>query len=619
MASYTKGFQLDEDKYKNSSNIYLRKSKNKRKDNKTEDFWENFEYYVTYYRNNPHRFCIEFLGINLHWWQQFILWMMWHTGNTIFLASRGIGKTYLTMVYCIAKSCLFPGTVIRVAAANKKQAALLLAKVKEIQRNCPMVAREIADISLAKDEAKILFHGGSEVATVVASDNARGERCQILIVDEREIVDKDIIDKVFIPFLTATRQPPYLKYAEYKHLKDLETNHFIELSSIGSKTSSLYTEFEQYLSFIREDSEDYCVFSLPYQFGLSSGVINRKTIEKMIKESTTSIEAFKQEMEVIPTGDNESSMFRFEDLNRCRKIHVPLIPISDDEYLEYRGDIKKSRFYQKKEKDELRLISFDVALMSSRANDNSAFTVFRLTLNGDEYIKEIAYIETMNGVNVEPQILRFKQLFYDLECDFAVLDCGGMGQTFYDLCTKKTEDPLRNKKYPAWKTRNHNDKLEERVIDDSAEPLLFTIKVSGASASTVHANMVGRAKLNFEKRKVKLLLSEEDIVEELDKRYKYNYLLMNDNSQDNEKATRLIMPFYNTSRLINEAVNTQVIRMKSGGIEIDEKTGRKDILMSMLYGLHFIDLLEQDLIKDKESDLDISKLFSFRKPQIRKR
>jgi len=534
---------------------------------------------------------------------------MWHTGNTVFLASRGTGKTYLTMVYCIAKSVLNPGTVIRVAAANIKQAGLLLSKVKEIQRNCPMAAREIAEIKLAKDESRIIFHGGSEVATVVASDGARGERCQILIIDEREIVDKLIIDKVFIPFLTATRQPPYLKYAEYKDFRELETNHFIELSSIGSKTSSLYNDFEQYLNFTKDEKSDYCVFSLPYQFGVSSGIISKKTIEKMIKESTTNIEAFRQEMEVIPTGDNESSMFRFEDLNRCRKIHVPLIPISDDEYMEYRGDIRKYPFYQKKEKDELRLISFDVALMSSRANDNSAFTVFRLTLNGDEYIKEIAYIETMSGMNVEPQILRFKQLFYDLECDFAALDCGGMGQTFYDLCTKKTEDSLRNKKYPAWKTRNENEKLEERVIDDSAEPLLFTIKVSGASASTVHANMVGRAKLNFEKRKIKLLLSEDEIIDELDKRYKYSSLVNSDNRQDNDKATRLIMPFCLTSILISEAVNTQVIRMKSGGIEIDEKNGMKDILMSMLYGLYFIDLLEQDLMKENDSDFDF--VFSY--------
>ena len=600
MATYTKGFQTNEDKYKNSSNIFLKKGKTKRKDEKTEDFWDNFEYYITYYRQNPHRFCIEYLGINLHWWQQFVLYMMWFTGNSIFLASRGTGKTYLTMVYCIAKACLYPGTIIRVAAANKKQSALLLAKVKEIQRNCPMVAREIADIKLGKEDAKILFHGGSEVATAVASNNARGERCQILIIDEREICDKEIINKVFVPFLTATRQPPYLKYDEYKSFKQLETNHFIELSSIGSKTSSLYAEFEQYLGFIKEGDEDYCVFSLPYQFGLSSGVITRPIIKKMIKENTTTMEDFKSEMEVIPTGDGESSMFRFEDLNRARQIHVPLIPITDDEYIACKGNLSKSRYYQRKEENEVRLISMDVALMGTRANDNSVFTVFRLTQDGDEYIKEIAYIETMNGINVEPQVLRFKQLFYDLECDFAALDAGGVGQTVYDLCTKKTIDTIRNKKYDAWKTRNENDKLEERVLDKDAKPVLFTIKVSGAGATELHSSMITRARLNFERKKVYLLVNEEDVLDELDKKFKYNSLITSDNPQDNDLAIRLMSPFLQTNEFIKECVNTQVIKVPSGGFKIDEKNGRKDRTMSALYGFYFIDMLEQELQKDTE-------------------
>lgn len=606
MTSYTNGYQIDEDKYKNSSNIFIRKSKTKKKDSKTDDFWDNFEYYIAYYRKNPHRFCIEFLGINLHWWQQIVLYLMWFTGNTIFLASRGTGKSFLTMVYCIAKACLYPSTIIRVAAANKKQAGLLLAKVKEIQRNCPMVAREIADISIGKDESRIIFHGGSEVATVVASDGARGERCQILIIDEREIVDKEIIDKVFIPFLTATRQPPYLKYPQYSHLKELETNHFIELSSIGSKTSSLYVEFEQYMNFIKEGSSDYCVFSLPYQFGLSSGVISRKTIEKMIKESTTSIEAFKQEMEVIPTGDNESSMFRFEDLNRSRKIHVPLIPITDDEFIEFKGNITKYKFYQKKEIDEVRMLSMDVALMGGRANDATVFTVFRLTPNGSEYIKEIAYIETMNGINIEPQVLRFKQLFYDLECDYACLDAMGVGQPVYDLCTKKTYDPIRNKKYDAWKTRNENDKLESRIIDDNAKPILFTIKVGGAGASELQSNMITRARLNFERKKLYLLVNEESIIDELNKKYNYNVLKSSNDLQDRELALRIIFPFMQTTKLIQEAINTQVIKTKSNAYTIDEKNGRKDRVMSMLYGLHFIDLLEQDL-QDIKQDNDYSK------------
>lgn len=174
MSSY-KNFQNDEDKYKNVANVFVKKKKTGRKDTKEESFWENFIEYVTYYRDNPHRFCSEYLGLPLHWWQQVILYAMWTRESTIFLAGRGSGKTYLVMIYCICKCLLFPGTTIRVASANKKQAGFLLAKIKEMQRNSPMLQREIEDISIGKDEARISFHGGSEIATVVAGDGARGK------------------------------------------------------------------------------------------------------------------------------------------------------------------------------------------------------------------------------------------------------------------------------------------------------------------------------------------------------------------------------------------------------------------------------------------------------------
>jgi hypothetical protein len=565
-----------------------------------------FEMQVTFWRENPHRFALEFLKINLHWWQQFILWMCFKTGNTIFLASRGSGKTFLTMVYCICMACLYPGTSIRVAAAARKQAALLLAKVNELKRSSPQIAKEIIDISIGKDEAKITFKGGSEVATVVASDNARGERCQVLIIDERVIVDKGIIDSIFIPFLTATRTPPYLFKQEYAYLKDREQNHFIQLSSIGSKGDSLYKEFEQYIGFIGSGLiDDYSVFSLPYQVPMQSGVINKKLIQKMIRENTTSVESFKQEMEVIPAGEGESSIFSFASLNNSRKIYVPLIPVTDEEYIELRGNIRKHKLYQPKGENEIRIISMDVAVMGGRANDSSIFTVYRSTLVNNEYVTEVSYIEGVNGKNIEPQVLRFKQLYYDLACDFCVLDCGGVGQTFYDLCTKKTFDPIRNKWYDAWRAKNKIDeKWNERILDDSALPILHVIKSSGASAQAENLTMVTKVRFMFEKKKIMLLLDEDEVIEDLDKRFGYLKLKNSKDKNERDLAVRLIHPFIQTSLFIKEALNTQTITMASG-LKIEEKSGRKDRVMSFLYGAYFIDLMEQDLAtEDDFSDED---------------
>ena len=127
------------------------------------------------------------------------------------------------------------------------------------------------------------------------------------------------------------------------------------------------------------------------------------------------------EMEVIPYGESEHSMFKYEHLKRARRIVAPLIPITDDEFIKYGGDLTKSKFYQKKELNEIRVVSMDIAVSAGSINDNTVFTVFRLMEIDDYYMKEVSYIEAINGVNLDDQIVRLKRLYYDLQCDYAAV------------------------------------------------------------------------------------------------------------------------------------------------------------------------------------------------------
>ena len=70
---------------------------------------------------------------------------------------------------------------------------------------------------------------GSSIKVVTASDSARSNRANILLVDEFRMVSKDTIDTVLRRFLTAPRMPGYLHKKEYAHLK--ERNKEIYLSS----------------------------------------------------------------------------------------------------------------------------------------------------------------------------------------------------------------------------------------------------------------------------------------------------------------------------------------------------------------------------------------------------
>ena len=51
---------------------------------------------ASYYRANPHRFVTELLGIHLKLFQKILIYAMMHYDYFFFIASRGLGKLYLS-------------------------------------------------------------------------------------------------------------------------------------------------------------------------------------------------------------------------------------------------------------------------------------------------------------------------------------------------------------------------------------------------------------------------------------------------------------------------------------------------------------------------------------------
>ena len=60
-----------------------------------EQYNENFEAWVGYWRANPHRFITEYLGLPLYDFQKVLIWEMNNAANYIFIGSRGIAPKRL--------------------------------------------------------------------------------------------------------------------------------------------------------------------------------------------------------------------------------------------------------------------------------------------------------------------------------------------------------------------------------------------------------------------------------------------------------------------------------------------------------------------------------------------
>lgn len=109
-------------------------------------------------------------------------------------------KSYLTAVYCITRSVLYPRTKTAIISATRNQAKMIVTeKIQKELMLYPNVAREIRDIKTSGGNTDVFFHNGSTITVVPNNDNARGIRANLLIADEA------ILLKVMLPRISSDR------------------------------------------------------------------------------------------------------------------------------------------------------------------------------------------------------------------------------------------------------------------------------------------------------------------------------------------------------------------------------------------------------------------------------
>lgn len=189
--------------------------------------------YAAYYRANPHRFAHDYLHLELHVFQKILIFMMNQSTVLCFIACRGIGKTFISAVFAVIRCILYPGTKICVASGTRGQSINVLEKITlELVPESPELKAEIDDkqTKVNGTNAQIVFKNGSYIKVVTASDNARGNRANVLLLDEFRMISKDTIDTILRKFLTQRRRPRYAQLSKANcdgvSVEDLEEKFF---------------------------------------------------------------------------------------------------------------------------------------------------------------------------------------------------------------------------------------------------------------------------------------------------------------------------------------------------------------------------------------------------------
>ena len=542
-----------------------------------------------FYRANPHRFAKDFLNLNLRLFQKINLYEMMHNVNTIYLASRGQGKTFLMAVYCVIRCILYPGTKIAIASRIKGQAGEVIDKIdkillKECGWGSANLRNEISSISNTQNKMECEFKNGSVIFVVTASDNARGHRANVLIIDEYRMVDPDIIGTVLRKFLTASREPGYLRKPEYKGM--VERNAQIWASSAWYKSHWSYKKAFSNFKMMLSGKHKYFICALPYQLSIKEDLLKREDLIDEMLEDTFDEISFSIELGCLFYGQGNNSFFKYDDLAKCRKLKTPFYPL----------DIYKKRGINipPLEPNERRILSVDVALMASthKKNNDAAAILINRAIPTDSmmsYKSNYVYLETQEGALTEDLGQKVMRYFYEYDCTDLALDCTGIGIPIADYIAKDRLDPITGKTYTALTSCNNED-FRARCKVKGAKQVVWCM----IGSPKYNSEIANQLRVAIQNGNISLLLSDIDAKEEIKKISGYA------NMTEHEKA-QLLLPYIQTNFLINEAISLDY-EINNDLIKLKEKSGmRKDRVSSMIYNNAVVQELSNKL-KPKTKD-----------------
>ncbi len=570
---------------------------------------EGAAFWGSYYRHNVDKFVEDYLHIKLRLFQRLLLTMMFWSTTFVYIASRGQGKSFLSAIYCVVRCILYPGTKVCIASGTRGQAVNVLEKIMlELKPKSEELRAEIDDkeSKITGAEAKIVFKNTSVIKVVTASDSSRGNRCNVLLLDEYRLISKDTITTVLNKFLTLRRMPEYSELTddEKKMEYSKEKNLTLWLSSAFFKDHWSYMKCEDTLNAMVDDSRRQFVCGFPYQLSIYEGLLDPDAVADEMSESDFSEIKWSMEMDAMWYGSEEGAFFNYDSISKNRRIKYPMLP--DRVSSKLSGQAVR---IQPKPIGDVRILSADIALMSSKKHNNDATAIFINQMSqtkAGRYTSNIVYTESCEGLRTESQALIIRRMFDEYDCDYIVLDAQGIGLGVYDCLARDLVDPDTGEVYPALSCCN-NSEMASRCTSIDAAKVIWSIKAS-AQFNSDCAILLREA---FRSGRIRLLCTEYDADEYLGDVRGYASLSPADQLQ-------IKLPYINTTLLVDELTKLQHEERDGNKIRVFEKTGmRKDRYSSLSYNYYVATQIENKLNKRHTNRAGIDNSFIIKPPSTR--
>lgn len=545
--------------YRNRENIESTYSNDPLKEESIDfEVWTEF---ISYYRYYIDAFACDILGLRLFPFQRLILRAMARYQNSMLIACRGLGKSYIVAVFYICVAILYPNIKLGIASGNSQQARnVIIQKIKgELSKN-EAIAREIKfPIKTGDGDCVVEFKNGSEIRAITLAqdrggDSARSWRFSYILIDEARLVKDEIIEEILIP-MTKTKRQNAIRWNQS------EKGKVIFISSAYLKTSKLYSRFKFHYNEMTSGNKNYMAICFPYQVGVQAGLFDQDDIEKELEKPQMTKDKFAYEFEGRFVGSSGESYYPYELTNPCRVL-------------------ERCEFQQPKKSNSIYVITHDVAVSTEKNSDNACTHVIKLKLkpNGT-YTKQVVFTKTVNGISLNKQRDFLRELIHIKFPNTVklLIDAQGAGAGLPSMFYESWEytDPKTGvvTEYPPIISD------DEKSVDilDNAIPLIRGVHGMNNFVNLYYPYMKGC----FEDGSLELLMQSAEV----DNLYKSNMMSFDEYYQHVEhdilqsELSNIKQDFTNNEKM----TYTRIVSGK-----------KRDRATSLMYGLSYVCELETD-------------------------
>ena len=555
---------------------------------------ENIDYeawtqFISYYRYYVDAFAVDVLGIKLFPFQRLILRAMGRYQNSLLIACRGLGKSFIVAVFYICVAILYPNIKLGISSGNSQQSRnVIIQKIKGELAKIEAVAREINfPIKTGMDDCVVEFKNGSEIRAITLAqdrggDSARSWRFSYMLVDEARLVKDNIIEEILIP-MTKTKRQNAIKWHKS------EKGKMIFISSAYLKTSKLYDRFLYHYKQMISGNVNYMCMCFPYQVGVQAGLFDQDDIEKELEKPQMTKDKFAYEFEGVFVGSSGESYFPYELTDQCRVL-------------------ERCELEQPKKSESKYIITHDVAVSDKNGSDNSCTHVIKLKPRADgTYLKQVVYTKVVNGMLLNKQRDLLRKLLH-IQFPNTVKLCidvqgagAGLPSMFYESWEYLDEKTGKITEYPPLIQDDDKDSLE---VLDNALPIIRAIHGMNNFVNLYYPYMKGC----FEDQSIELLSQSNDV----DILYKSNKISFDEYEQHIEHDI-LQSELSNIKQDFTDKEKMTYTRIV--------KSNKRDRATSLMYGLAVVCEMEQENktnLYKKNITVSAQKLISLaRKPSIR--